>query len=225
MTTNLLAKLLLRRRAFRIPSLLAALAFLLLTPLSRGQGTFKFEGQPIGTVSGGLGTYTEGGMRFSVISPGSMYAIGGGVASYPDNGSAYLYAPDNGIWFGPTNTFPSSAAFNLISFDAAEHAGGGPLSLMVIGYKPMAGTVTNFFAMDGIIDGTGPLQDFQTFTLSSDFTSLFRVEIYGRLALDNVFVTSAILEPTTGSLALVGAGGAVAWSRFRRNRRSRQTNT
>jgi len=57
---------------------------------------------------------------------------------------------------------------------------------------------------DGIIDGTGPLADFQTFHFGSGFTSLDRVEIptYG-WSLDNLIV--AVPEPSVLGLFAFGA--------------------
>ena len=93
------------------------------------------------------------------------------------------------------------------------------------------GTITNVFTTDGIIDGTGPLADFQTFYFTN-FTDLTRVEISGPTfppdplldagwSLDNLVVT--IPEPTAGVLLLIGA--LVLGSVRFRNRRKGSRNS
>src|SRR5262245_44237839 len=129
-----------RSRPIRNPAQTAALAlagWFCLLAQCQGQGTIRFEGQPTGTTSTGLGTYSEAGMKFINIAPGGMFLSGGGNAGYPDNGTGYLYTPDNGISLEANSPFPAVNPFNLISFDAAEYWGAGPSSLMVVGYIPM----------------------------------------------------------------------------------------
>lgn len=180
--------------------------------------TIRFEGQPRGQV----GVYYEGSMQFRSTPMGALYLGSSGRTGFPDNGTGYLETPDagsfgDGVTFGPTNAFPASAPFDLISFDAAEFGSLGPTLLTVVGWKPMAGTVTNLFTTDGINDGTGPLQDFQTFNLDSSFVNLFRVDIYGRFSLDNV-VISSIPEPSTSALLFLATACAFGRSRIRRMR-------
>ncbi len=70
-----------------------------------------------------------------------------------------------------------------------------------IGYHPDGSTVTTSFTTDGIIDGTGPLPDFQTFYFTG-FTDLTQVEIpASSWSLDNLVVS--VPEPSAGSLFLV----------------------
>lgn len=174
-----------------------------------GQGTmtFTFEGQPNGTRSPGLGTYTEAGMQFSVIAPGGIFQNGGGIPGYPDNGTGYLETPDARDNFGGVSmNFTNFARFNLVSFDAAEYFMLGAGSFSVIGYGGMGLRVTNSFTLDGVNDGTGPLQDFQTFSLDSSFqnNNLFMIEFRNaRFSLDNV-VISGVPEPSAGAIALIG---------------------
>jgi hypothetical protein len=198
----------------------AALAFFCLAAPCRGQGTttITFEGQPKGTQTQ-VASYTEAGLRFSVIAPGSLYLSGGGIAGYPDNGTGYLEIPDafaggGGMTLGPTNASPTSAPFNLISFDAAVYDGLGPQSLEIVGYKPMAGTVINYFNVSG--------QTFQTFSLDSSFTGLFRVDfLTARWSLDNL-VTTGVPEPATSTLLLLGAFCGIGYARARSGRPSRE---
>ena len=193
----------------------AALVVLYLVAHCLGQGTttVTFEGQPRGTVSQGLAFYDESGMRFTVISPGALFLSGGGIAGYPDDGTGYLEIPDvfvggGGMTLGPNTTFPASAPFNLISFDAAVYWDLGPQTLEVVGYHPMAGTVTEYFAVNS--------QTFQTFNLDSSFADVFRVDFLdARWSLDNI-VFSAVPEPSTGALLVVGALCGIGYARVRR---------
>ena len=70
---------------------------------------------------------------------------------------------------------------------------------------------------DGIIDGTGPLADFETFTFGPEFSGLTRVEIPTiGWSLDNLAVSLGVPEPGTGALLIVGA--AVLAVRFRKRK-------
>jgi len=215
-TTKMFRKQILPVGGNTLTMFVAAITFTCLLTECYGQGTFTFEGQPVGTAQQ-LGGYTASGMRFRAIQPGSLYLSGGGIAGYPDNGTGYLYMPDGnlgGLSFGFTNFLPS-IYFNLVSFDAAEYAGAGPTTLTVVGYPGMATPVTNYFTLDGINDGTGPLQDFQTFYLDSSFTQVGRVEVLkARWSLDNL-VISGVPEPSSGALFVLGIFSALGWSRMR----------
>ena len=81
-----------------------------------------------------------------------------------------------------------------------------------IGYRSDGSIVTQDFTTDGIIDGTGPGVDFQTFHFGQEFSGLTRVEIptFG-WSLDNLVV---VPEPSTVALAI--AGGPILWVRLRR---------
>jgi len=106
--------------------------------------------------------------------------------------------------------FINGSAFNLFSVDLAEYSTVVPDAVTVpfIGYREDGSTVAAYFTTDGIIDGSGPLADFQTFYFGSEFSGLTRVEIptWG-WSLDNLVV--AIPEPSTGLLLV--AGGLIFW--------------
>lgn len=199
----------------------AALALLLIVPPCRGQGTmsFIFEGQPHGTFDP-IGIYLESGMRFwNPYGPNNLTLAGGGVNNRPENGTGYLQVtPGANLVFG-FYTFPGTL-FNLLSFDAAEFATNnpGPVSLTVVGYQGMDIAVTNYFTTDGINDGTGPMQDFQTFLLTSQFVDLYRVEILSdRFSIDNVII-SGVPEPSTLGLVLLATLCVLARPRIRQRR-------
>lgn len=170
--------------------------------------------QPRGTYTT-LSQYSESGMRFwTPYGPEGVVLLGSGVNGAPDNGTAYLATSGGRLGF----TFISGMHFNLVSFDLAEDR---PLSVafQVVGYKSMGVTVTNSFATDGIMDGTGPAQDFQTFYFDSRFEDLYRVDILtDRWALDNLVVY--VPEPSAPCLLLLGTLTAFgcSWSGSKRNR-------
>src|SRR5208283_3517096 len=103
----------------------------------QGQGTmtFTFEGQPPGTISGGMAYYVESGMQFNVIPEGGLFLVGPGVPGYPQDGTGYLEAPDVFVGGGGLEfSLTPAALFNLVSFDAARCATGSNPTLEVIGY-------------------------------------------------------------------------------------------
>src|SRR5208283_2045542 len=151
----------------------------------QGQGTmtFTFEGQPPGTISGGMAYYVESGMQFNVIPEGGLFLVGPGVPGYPQDGTGYLEAPDvfeggGGLEFSMNPV----VSFNLISFDVAGIVNGARPTIEVVGYELqiMAPTlmVTNYF--------TVTRDNFQTFHPDSSFQNVYEVEILNApFSLDN----------------------------------------
>ena len=175
--------------------------------LGQGSMTLRFDGQPRGTLSQ-VGWYSEGRIGFSAIPFGVLYLWGGGITGYPENGTGYLWVPSNGPGSGvELSSVDGVSLFNMVSFDAAESAGLGSTVLTVVGYQPQimgpTTVITNVFTTDGINDGTGPLQDFETFYLDPRFVNLLRVDIYARFSLDNL-VISGVPEPSAAGLMLLG---------------------
>ncbi|MCW5555293.1 MAG: hypothetical protein KIS67_24420, partial [Verrucomicrobiae bacterium] len=139
---------------------------------STTQGTLEprlitFEGpplQPPGTQHS-VSEYYEAGMAFTPIhssAPSRFTRNGGGFDFYPENGSAYLQALDgDSLKF----SFLDGFLFDLLSVDLAEYSTVVPdaVTVQFVGYRWHGGTVSTSFTTDGIIDGTGPLADFETF--------------------------------------------------------------
>ena len=171
---------------------------------AQGTMTFMFEGQPRGT-SSQIGVYSESGMHFGALGAESLLWAGGGIVSRPENGTAYLQATLHAnLGFG-FYSFPSTW-FSFLSFDLAEYDTSypGPVTVQVLGYGGQGVMFTNTFTTDGINDGTGPLQDFQTFYPDSQFAQVYRVDILtGRFSIDNV-VVGGVPEPSAGGLLLLG---------------------
>jgi hypothetical protein len=198
-----------------------AFALLSVLPPCYGQGTFTwitFDGpplQPPGTVYN-TQQYYENSMSFTPLAGTVGFGrAGGGVAQLPDNGTAYLQAAlGQSLTFG----FINGSVFDLRSVDLAEYSTVVPNAVTVhlVGYRPNGSTVTTDLTTDGIIDGSGPLVDFQTFSFGPEFSGLTRVEIPTiGWSLDNL----GIRVPEPGAGALVMVGGAVFALRFAKGRK------
>lgn len=206
---------------------LFACLFLWLIPATAskcsGQGTlhFTFDGPPP-IVPGSaelIEQYAESGWSFTPIS-----SMGIGFARIgtqprqerPDNGTIYLQAG-----LGSTLRFSSlnGSLFDLRSVDLAEYSTVVPDAVTVrfVGYRPDGSMVTENLTTDGIIDGTGPLVDFETFQFGPQWRGLTRVEIptYG-WSLDNLYVS--VPEPGTSALIVLGAA-LLGLRLFKRKRR------
>ena len=194
-----------------------------------GQGAFQliaFEGPP--TLAPGsavsVQNYFEAGFSFQpigAVGPGNTFGrvAPGGPAFQPENGTAYVQtALGHSLGFSYTN----GVLFNLLSVDLAEYSTVVPdaRTVQFIGYYMDGSTVQQGFTTDGIIDGTGPLADFQNFTFSAAWSGLSRVEVPGfGWSMDNVRVSTGVPEPTSGVLILLG--GVSLWLiQARRKRRS-----
>src|SRR5262245_38652864 len=101
--------------------------------------------------------------------------------------------------------FSIGSPFNLMSVDLADSSTVVPdaVTVHLVGYRVDGSIVTQDFTTDGIIDGTGPIQDFQTFHFGPEFSNLTRVEIpTSGWSLDNLVV--AVPEPSTVALCFAG---------------------
>jgi hypothetical protein len=188
---------------------------------AQGTVVITFDGPPLQPPGTAFTTtnYSESGMLFLPLPPSFGYGrIGSSPeGGRPDDGSAYLQAAlTDSLLFSASGGSP----FELVSVDLAEYSMlyQEPLTVHFIGYYSNGSTVTTSFITDGIIDGTGPLADFQTFTFGSEWTDLIRVDMPGwRWSLDNV-VIGGVPEPSSAALLLLG-GGFLWLAR----RKSRQT--
>ena len=136
------------------------------------------------------------------------------MAFRPDNGTAYLQAAfTQSLMFSSTN----GLLFGLVSVDLAEYSTVVPDAVTVrfVGYRLDGTVVSTNLTTDGVIDGTGPIADFQTFSFGPEFSGLTRVETptYG-WSLDNLYLS--IPEPGSGMLFLAGGALALALKRWRR---------
>ena len=150
-----------------------------------------------------------------VVGPGNGFSrSGGGISFFPENGTAYLAAP---LGSSLVFSFLDGSVFDLVSVDLAEYSTTVPAAATFpfVGYRSDGSVVNASFTTDGIIDGTGPVADFQTFYFGPEFSGLTRVEIptFG-WSLDNLVVV-----PEPGAWSLIILGAAVAAILFRNRRR------
>jgi hypothetical protein len=187
-----------------------ALCLLFIAAECAGQGTtrFSFDGppqQPPGSAYN-VQVYYEAGFSFTPL-PGSVGfgRVGSSpTGGRPDDGTGYLQAAlGQSVTFRAVNNSP----FALIAVDLSEYSTAfqTPLTVHFVGYRQDGSIVTTDLTTDGIIDGTGPLADFQTFHFGPEFSGLTRVEIpYPGWSLDNLVVS--VPEPGAGALFLLGTG-------------------
>ncbi len=193
-----------------------------------GQGTLRtitFDGPP--TIPPGTDIavtyYYEDSMTFTPINNGDQFGrMGGGREVFPENGSAFLILAAFDSLSGSKGGFWH---FGLHSVDLAEFSTlyGLPKTVHFIGYRADGTTVTTDFTTDGIIDGTGPLADFETFHFDETFSDLVKFEVPSHTyALDNLVFFDVIPEPGVGNL-FVAAAVAAGFRFIRRPRTPFQT--
>jgi hypothetical protein len=161
-----------------------------------------------------LTTYSESGVVFTGTLSGSFAHTDTGLYGRPDDGSAHLDITRYYTQF----KFQNGSLFTLDRLDLAEYSTvyAYPQRATFHGYKPDNSIVVFSFTTDGIIDGTGPLADFQTVYFPDTFSGLQRVEFAGAgYAIDNVHLT-LVPEPSPAILALFGGVCGGAWRRSRR---------
>ncbi|MEM9387852.1 MAG: hypothetical protein AAGA68_22555 [Pseudomonadota bacterium] len=151
-------------------------------------------------------TFTQSGMTFT----GRFASTDSGVGSFPDNGSGYLQVA---VFGSLSFAMSDSSLFNVLSVDLAEYSTvfESPTTISFTGFKPDGSTVTTSFLTDGIIDGSGPLVDFETFAFGSDFRGLTSVQANNvTFSMDNLLVAPIPLPAAfwlfATALVSVGAG-------------------
>lgn len=116
----------------------------------------------------------------------------------------------------------SGRPFSLLAFDAADRnvsGAGNATSIQVEGTRLDGSTVTTSFPLDGINDGPGGVDDFETFIVPAGFSGLVSVTFVAQppvdpseFFLDNV----AVPEPTVALGLLAGTASVAALARTRR---------
>ena len=186
---------------------------------THGQGylrTITFNGPPVIAPGSNIGVtyYYEDSMTFTPIMNGDQFTrAGGGVSFFPENGTAYILQGFGDTFAGYRAQTPNPSHFGLYSVDLAEFSTlyNYPASIEFIGYLPDGKTVSTTFTTDGVIDGTGPLADFQTFYFGQEFADIVRFEVPGNTyAMDNLVFFDVVPEPTTAALLIVG--GVTVWA-------------
>ncbi len=153
------------------------------------------------------------GIRFDVLGPSyftprDVVSLNGGyVTGWPQNGTPFLqqYGP-NALIATALPQSPLGVRFAVISVDLAEFNTVASAELArFVGYRTDGEVVTAEFMPDGIIDGEGPLVDFETFYFDDRFNDLTRFEAVEFASLDNLVFAQAVPEP--GAMILLAVGG------------------
>lgn len=167
-------------------------------------------------------TFTNSGYEFTTSASTSIFDNTCCRPEFPNNGDLYL-AVNYYSHGGFTLTNADSSAFDLLSFDIAETFMGLESShwadyVRVEATYADASTFSQDFALDGIQDGSGPANDFQTYLTGNEFTNLQSVHFMGigdstsfqGFTIDNIDIeTTSVPEPTAIallSLGLIGLG-------------------
>ena len=165
-----------------------------------------------------VGTQLNTGSGVGVQTGGFNYTPG------PNNSSGFndLHISNQeafGPWNGTTNgrshddvvlTQVGGAAFSLQNFDFAGWT-GGEVAFTVTGNYAGGGSITERFVPDGVSDGPGGQADFQTFTVTGNWTNLASVvwvhtgagTNQGLFSLDNINVNAT---PEPASFSVLGLG-------------------
>lgn len=146
-------------------------------------------------VSRALDSYDQNGVHFGGTLSGTFTHTDSGFALLPNDGSAVLAVSRAYAYFDM-----GGSVFGVKQVDLAEYSVyfATPQKYAFKGYRPNGATVTATFISDGVMDGSGPLNDFQTFTFPEAFTNLTRVDFVWSTdvdlpTIDNLIVSSGSL--------------------------------
>ena len=192
--------------------LIAIGALLLSVCAASAQGTFErltvtFDGPPLQPPGSAylVQSYRESGVWFAPIpgTDGFTRQWSSPAPGWPDNGTPYVVATlGDSLMFG----LDDASDFGLDAVDLAEWSTAypDPVTVPFVGYRRDGSTVTASLTTDGIIDGTGPLADFQALYFPPDFVGVYQVRIPASgWSLDNLRLF--VPESGTGALFVVGA--------------------
>lgn len=140
---------------------------------------------------GGPGSYKPQveEQNFVMHTDSGMYIQNAYTSGYPNNGT--YYARSSLLEKNLTVRHREGLPFAIFSVDLAEYSilYAAPKTLTFVGHKMDGGTVSQSFVLDGIIDGTGPVEDFQRFVFDNSFTNLAKVTVAtGGFQIDNIAV-------------------------------------
>jgi hypothetical protein len=138
--------------------------------------------------------------------PNSVGLNGGHVAGTPHNGTRYLQqVVPNALIATAYTRMGQPDRFAVVSVDLAEYAlGYGSELARFVGYRTDGEVVTAEFWTDGIVDGTVPLVDFETYHFDNRFNDLIKFEVVEFSSLDNLVFAQPVPEPGTVMLLAVG---------------------
>lgn len=152
------------------------------------------------------GDFTSGGFNFDVSDDevdfvNGQVTFGGSPGAYNGGTYFYIYGSYNGGWGYPSVTLTplDGTPFSLHRFDYSETATFvAATKLSVTGQTSAGGILMATFFLDGIIDGVGGAEDFETAVFDETWVDLVSVSVQASegasgalLALDNFVLNEA----------------------------------
>jgi hypothetical protein len=148
-------------------------------------------GTPADGTTGSSSTYSEDGLLLS--TPSGLLRVGANTVNRPNNGTPHVATFSTQTPMAIRRE--DGGVFHLLSVDLAEYSyvQNVPKTITFTGVKSGGGNVTTSFTLDGSIDSTGPLADFQTFTFPASFRDLVSAGVSDVVyAMDNLVFDKAI---------------------------------
>lgn len=189
-----------------------------LSGLDSGDGVLDMEGPPTqgAGVLSEIPSYSENG--FVIKAPGVIpssppydlvrIGSGGGWPGRPANGGAYL---QTGQGDKLEVVHGTGEPFDVASIDVAEYGTNPPTKLIQFtGYRYDGSTLVHTVRTDGVMDGGGSGDDFETILFPPSFGGLVKLEISsGPFAIDNLRINlwREPLGSPTGVLSFQTSGG------------------
>jgi hypothetical protein len=142
-------------------------------------------GTPADGTTSSSSTYSEDGLLLS--TPSGLLRVGANTVNRPNNGTPHVATFSTQTPMAIRRG--DGGVFHLLSVDLAEYSyvQNVPKTITFTGVKSGGGNVTTSFTLDGSIDSTGPLADFQTFTFPASFRDLVSAGVSDVVyAMDNL---------------------------------------
>jgi hypothetical protein len=154
---------------------LVVVSLLMLASGARGNPPVTITFDPPALPGGQKVIYSWIEKDYIFTPPGDMASNDAYSPGYPWDGTAYIQVDPLPMTIRRDDLLP----FGFLSVDLAEYSTLFPLPVSVTftGTRMDQSTTAVTFTTDGIIDGNGPLQDFQTFFFPASFTDLQLVTV------------------------------------------------
>lgn len=143
--------------------------------------------------TGRTSSYSEKGYDFG--TSGYMYHTSGDYNFFPKNGTVYINVP---LSEGLTVSRSNGALFSAKRIDLSEYSTAVAYhmtNIVIRGYKKDGSLVEARFATDGVMDGFGGLDDFETFNFPNYFVDLVRLDFPTMFAMDNLVLSETYSLP------------------------------
>jgi hypothetical protein len=196
-----------------------AIVIALLSPIVARADVLTFDDALSGNRT--VNSYASGSWLVTASPFHTVTLPNGGVLKLVDNSTPYIASLGSGAEFDLTLRRTDDAPFSLVRFDAAElyldaaladiEGVATPTDIHIGAMWPDGHQSFHAFTLDGIRDGAGGADDFQTFITSSELSGVSALTFFGAdlpndrdagMALDNLVVT-AVPEPSAAALLAV----------------------